>query len=66
MPLIDEYVIDTVMRDLVGHRRKPVSFLIYLWLSAEHARVGGVVQVSYRQLAEAIGVSKSSAQSAVG
>ena len=60
-------VIDTLMRDLVGHDRKPTSFLVYLWLSAEHRRIPAEVTASYQheQIAESIGISKSSAQSAV-
>jgi hypothetical protein len=65
MPTFDEYVIDTLMRDLVGHDHKPVSFLVYLWIVAEQERRGGEVCVSYREIAESIGVSKSSAQAAV-
>jgi hypothetical protein len=65
MPLIDDYVIDVLMRDLVGHDRKPVSCLVYLWLTSEQQRRDGPVQVSYQELAESIGVSKSSAQAAV-
>jgi len=61
----DDYVIDVLMRDLVGHDRRPTSFLLYLWLDAEQARRDGPVQVSYLELAESIGVSKSSAQVAV-
>jgi hypothetical protein len=66
MTLIDDYVTDVLMRDLVGHDKRPVSFLVYLWLSAEQIRRGAAVQISYQELAESIGVSKSSAQSAVG
>jgi hypothetical protein len=66
MAAIDDYVIDTLMRDLVGHDRKPASFLVYLWLTAERARRKGEIEVSYQELAESIGISKSSAQSAVG
>jgi hypothetical protein len=62
----DDYVIDVLMRDLVGHDRRPVGFLVYLWLAAEQQRRNGVVQISYRELAESIGVSKSSVQAAVG
>ena len=65
MPAFDDYVIDVLMRDLVGHDRKPVGFLVYLWLAAEQARRNSPVQVSYQDLAESIGVSKSSAQAAV-
>jgi hypothetical protein len=65
MAVLDDYVIDVLMRDLVGHDRRPVSFLVYLWLAAEKARRNGVVQISYQELAETVGVSKSSAQAAV-
>lgn len=63
---LDEYVVDVLMRDLVGHDHRPVSFLVYLWLLAEHRRNNRPVQISYFDLAETIGVSKSSAQAAVG
>lgn len=56
---LDGYVIDSLMRDLVGHDRKPVGFLVYLWLAVEQRRRKAAVQVSYRELAEAIAVSKS-------
>lgn len=62
---LDDYVVDVLMRDLVGHDRKPASFLVYLWLAAEQERRQGAVQVSYQELAESIGLSKSSAQAAV-
>ena len=65
MASLDDYVIDVLMRDLVGHDRRPVSFLVYLWLAFEQRRRNAVVQVSYQELAECIGVSKSSAQAAV-
>ena len=65
MATFDHYVIDTLMRDLVGHDHKPASFLVYLWIAAEQERRGEEVCVSYREMAESIGVSKSSAQAAV-
>ena len=61
----DDYVTDALMRDLVGHDRRPVSFLVYVWLAAEEQRRGERVQVSYAEMAESIGVSKSSAQAGV-
>ena len=61
----DDYVIDVLMRDLVGHDRRPVSFLIYMWLVAEQKRRDGAVEISYQELAENVGASKSSAQAAV-
>ena len=55
------------MRDLVGHDRRPVSLLVYIWLAAAQQRQKKAsVSVSYRELAESVGVSKSSAQAAVG
>jgi DNA-binding MarR family transcriptional regulator len=63
--IIDTYVIDTLMRDLVGHDRKPTSFLVYLWLSAEQSATRSQVVKSYQEIAESIGISKSSAQSAI-
>ena len=65
MPVFDDYIIDVLMRDLVGHDRKPASFLVYLWLVAEQARRHDEVRVSYDEMAESIGISKSSAQAAV-
>ena len=65
MPALDDYITDVLMRDLVGHDRRPVAFLVYLWLAAEQKRRNGIVQISYQELAESIGVSKSSAQAAV-
>ena len=62
---LDDYVVEVLMRDLVGHDRRPASFLVYLWLASEQQRRGAAVQISYRELAESIGVSKSSAQAAV-
>jgi hypothetical protein len=63
---LDEYVLDVLMHDLVGHDRRPVCFLVYLWLAGEQQRRGAAVQVSYQELAESIGVSKSSAQAGIG
>src|ERR1700680_720930 len=65
MITMDDYVVDVLMRALVGHDRRPVCFLVYLWLAAEQGRRNGAVEISYRELAEGIGVSKSSVQGAV-
>jgi hypothetical protein len=62
---LDDYVLDTLMRDLVGHDRRPVCYFVYLWLAAEQQRRKNAVAISYSELAESIGVSKSSAQAAV-
>jgi len=65
MTTLDDYIIDVLLRDLVGHDRRPVSFLVYLWLAAEQRRRDGAVRISYQELAESVGVSKSSAQASV-
>lgn len=65
MAALDDYVIDVLMRDLVGHDRRPVAFLVFLWLAAAQARSGGPVEISFQEMAESVGVSKSSAQAAV-
>lgn len=65
MPSFDDYVFDVLLRDLVGHDHKPASFLVYAWLASAQQRRGGAIAVSYAGIAEAIGISKSSAQGAV-
>ncbi|HXC96855.1 MAG TPA: helix-turn-helix domain-containing protein [Edaphobacter sp.] len=62
---IDDYITDTLLRDIVGHDRRPTAFLVYLWLAAEHSRTRKPIQISYQDLAENIGISKSAAQSAI-
>ena len=62
---LDDCVIDVLRRDLVGHDRRPVSFLVHLWLAADQQRRNGEVQISYRELAENVGVSKISVQAGV-
>ena len=73
---LDPYITDVLLRDLVGHDRRPASFLVYIWFTAEQQnqaqqnqaqqRRNSPVAISYQDLAESIGISKSSAQSAVG
>jgi hypothetical protein len=65
MPTLDDYVTDVLMRDLVGHDRRPVAYLVYVWMAAEQQRRNGVLQISYQEVAESIGVSKSSVQASV-
>lgn len=62
---LDDYIVDVLMRDLAGHDRKPASFLVYLWMATQQTRTRASVQVSYQELAESVGLSKSSAQAAV-
>ena len=62
---LDPYITRTLMRDLVGHDRRPAAFLVFLWLVSEEARTAAAVAVSYADLAEETGLSRSAAQSAV-
>lgn len=62
---LDAYIPQTLLRDLVGHDRKPAAFLIYLWLYAEQQRTGEPVAISYAALGEETGLSRSAAQTAV-
>ncbi len=64
MITLDDYVIDSLMRDLVAHDRRPAAFLVYVWLAAEQQRRKGAVEISYQELAENVGGSKISGQSA--
>jgi hypothetical protein len=62
---LDDYIVDTLLRDLTGHDHKPAAFLVYLWLTGEQARRKGSVAISYQELAENTGLSRSSTQSSV-
>jgi CRP-like cAMP-binding protein len=63
---LDAYVLDTLMRDLVGHDRRPSAFLVYLYLWRRGAGGRGAVAVSLRDIAEGTGLSKRSVQDAIG
>jgi hypothetical protein len=63
---IDDYVLDVLMRDLVGHDQQPAAFLVYLHLFGRAARSGWrPVAASLRMIAEETGLSKSAVQTAV-
>jgi len=61
---LDQYVVDVLMPDLVGHDKSPAAFLIYLYLW-RMAGNRGKVQASYAAMAVDTGLSKASAQRAV-
>jgi hypothetical protein len=64
--ILDDYVVDILMRDLAGHDHKPTSFLMYLWLGYEAARSRRErVAVGYQTIADSVGISKSAAQAGV-
>ena len=63
---IDDYVIDVLMRDIVGHDHQSAAYLVYLYLYGQAARAKWrPVPASLRMLAEATGFSKSAVQSAL-
>jgi DNA-binding MarR family transcriptional regulator len=63
---IDGYVIDSLMRDLVAHDKKPSAFLVYLYLWRRTLGAGRTtVHQSHQQLADATGLSKSAVQAAI-
>jgi hypothetical protein len=62
---LDAYVLDTLLRDLTGHDHKPAAFLVYLWLAGEQSRTKEPVTISFAELSENIGLSRSSAQSSI-
>jgi DNA-binding MarR family transcriptional regulator len=64
--IVDDYVIETLMRDLVSHDKKPSAFIVYLYLwrrTLGQSRPS--VHQSHQQLADATGLSKSAVQSAI-
>jgi DNA-binding MarR family transcriptional regulator len=64
---IDDYVLDVLMPDLVGHDHQPGAFLVYLYLYRQAQRQRWrPIAASLRMIAEATGLSKSTAQIAVG
>src|SRR5215469_3466591 len=62
---LDSYVINTLMRDLIGHDKIPAAFAVYLWLNAEQQRTNKAVAISYAALSEETGLSRSATQLAI-
>ena len=63
---IDDYVLDVLMRDLIGHDQKPGAYLVYLHLYGQAARnKWRSVSASVRTIAGATGLSKSAVHAAL-
>ena len=63
---VDDYVIDVLLPDLVGHDRSPAAFLVYLILWTHLFRSEGrLTPMSLQSLAAKTGLSKSAVQAAV-
>ncbi len=61
--VLDAYVLDTLMADLVGHDHRPSAFLVYLAIVA--AAGEGRATISHAALAERTGLSKRAVQDAI-
>jgi len=62
--VLDDYILDVLMRDLVGHDRSPSAYLVYLHLwSQTVGRRQKATRLSHQTIADATGLSKSAVQS---
>jgi hypothetical protein len=63
---IESYVVDVLMPDLVGHDRRPATFVVYLFLlRLAAASRRDLISVSLQTIATKTGLSKSTAQAAI-
>jgi DNA-binding MarR family transcriptional regulator len=63
---IDDYVLDVLMRDLIGHDQRPAAFMVYLHLYGQAARnKWRYISASVRTIADATGLSKSAVHMAL-
>jgi len=71
---IDHYILDTLMRDLTRHDKRPSAYLVYLHLwretygratAATNSAEKPIYAVSLQRIAFATGLSKSSVQHAL-
>jgi hypothetical protein len=63
---LDGYVVEVLMRDLVGHDKSPSAFLVYLYIWGQ--TIGKQVEtaaLSHQKMADATGLSKSAVQIAI-
>ena len=62
---VDAYILDVLMRDLLGHDRMPSAFVLYLWLWRQtKGRRRPTIGASLQTIASETGLSKSSVQNA--
>ena len=62
---LDPYILETLMPDLVGRDRRPVSFAVYLYLWSRTSGARKSVRVSHQKIADDLAVSRSAVQAAV-
>jgi CRP-like cAMP-binding protein len=64
--VLDAYVLDVLMPDLIGHDRRPGAFIVYLFLLRQAALSGrDAVPVSLQTIATGTGLSKSTVQASI-
>jgi replication initiation and membrane attachment protein DnaB len=63
---IDDYVLDALMRDLIGRDKSPSAYAVYLYLW-RRARERGTwsARASHQGIADDTGLSKSAVQAAI-
>ena len=62
---LDNYVVDVLMPDLVGHDRRPAAFIVYLYFLRHAAKGRDTLSVSLQTIATKTGLSKSTVQAAL-
>lgn len=63
---VDPYVLDILMRDLIGHDHAPSAFIVYLFLwRATAGTRSRSVRISHNGIAGETGLSKSAVQGAL-
>lgn len=62
---LDDYVVETLMPDLIGHDRMPSAFIVFVKLWQDAGGPARRLGVSLSTLAVETGLSKSSVQAAV-
>jgi hypothetical protein len=64
--VMDAYVLDVLMPDLIGHDRRPAAFIVYLFLLRQASLSGrDAVSVSLQTIATHTGLSKSAVQASI-
>jgi hypothetical protein len=56
---LDRYVVDVLLRDLIGHDGRPSAYVVYLYLATRPQRA---IALSHAQIARATGLSKRGVQ----
>jgi hypothetical protein len=63
---LDTYLLDCLVPDLVGHDRRPASFIIYVYLYRQASQQANwSVRMSHQTIASATGLSRSAVQGAL-